>query len=185
MFGETNGDAAGFDAGGSIAQQSLLFGKAVRRIQNVLIQMITDIINLRLIDRGCDGYIDQFTIKMHFPITQEDTVNQTHRKEQIELVLRIMDSLEGIADDSAKLTILKYLISTVIDDSDVLNAIQEQLENQSSKAENKESEEENYESEETGPSSMGGGLGNAISTDIGAEEEPVEEIETEETEPET
>ena len=58
MFGETTGESAGFDAGGSLTQQSLLFGKAVRRIQNVLIQMITDMINLRLYDRGLTNYID-------------------------------------------------------------------------------------------------------------------------------
>jgi hypothetical protein len=127
-MGENSGDSAGFDAGGSLAQLSMRYGKAVRRIQNCLIQMITDLINLRLIDRGLDRYINKFQIKMHFPVTQEDTVNQTHKKEQIDLVLRIMESLEDIADENAKLAILKFLISTVIDDSDVLTAIQSEIE---------------------------------------------------------
>lgn len=164
MFGETTGDSAGFDAGGSLAQQSLRFGKAVRRIQSVLIDTITDMINLRLYDRGLTNYIDKFLIKMHFPITQEDTVNQTHRKEQIDLVLRIMDSLEGVAESSARLTILRYLLSTVIDDSDVLTAIQSELEEQSETSEQKEeiAEEEQREEREERPR---GGL-NAESPEI-------------------
>lgn len=141
MFGENSGEAAGFDAGGSLTQKSLMFGKAVRRIQNVLIQMITDMMKLRLYDRGLINYIDKFAIKMHFPITQDDTTTQAHKKEQIELVLRIMDSLEGIADDSAKLMILRYLISTVIEDADVLTAIQAELESQSEDREQEENEE--------------------------------------------
>lgn len=145
-MGENGGDSAGFDAGGSLAQLSMRYGKAVRRIQNALIQMITDLINLRLVDRGLSKYINKFQIKMHFPITQEDTVNQTHKKEQVDLVLRIMEALDDIADENAKLSILRFLMSTVIDDSDVLTAIQSEITKQEEV--NDEQEEENQEENE-------------------------------------
>lgn len=128
LVGENGGDAAGFDAGGSLAQLSYRYGKAVRRIQNVLIQMITDMMNLRLHDRGLDAYINKFSIKMHFPVTQEDTINQNHKKEQVDLVTRIMDSLEDVIDDAARVRVLRYLLPTVIDNSDVLNAVTKELE---------------------------------------------------------
>lgn len=128
LVGETGSEAAGFDAGGSLAQLSYRYGKAVRRIQNVLIQMITDIMNLRLHDRGLDAYINKFAIKMHFPVTQEDTINQTHKKEQVDLVMRIMDSLEDVVDDAARVRVLRYLLPTVVDNSDVLTAVTSELE---------------------------------------------------------
>lgn len=142
-FSETSGDSAGFDAGGSIAQKSIRYGKAIMHIQNVLIQMITDLVNLKLYDRGLTKYIGKFAIKMHFPVTQEDSVNQTYQKEQIDLVLRIMDSLDDIADEKAKLTILKYLLTTVIDDSDVLMAIQGEIEEQAENTKGTEATEPN------------------------------------------
>lgn len=161
-FSETNGDSAGFDAGGAIAQKSIRYGKAIKRIQNVLIQMVTDLVNLKLYDRGLTKYIGKFAIKMHFPVTQEDNISQTYQKEQIDLVVRIMDSLDDIADNQTKLTILKYLLTTVIDDSDVLSAIQGEIEEQ---AENTEG------TEATTPNEV-----------IMREEEPQEEENTEENE---
>ena len=128
LVGETGTEGAGFDAGGSLAQLSYRYGKAVRRIQNVLIQMITDMMNLRLHDRGLDAYINKFAIKMHFPVTQEDTINQTHKKEQVDLVMRIMDSLEDVVDDAARVRVLRYLLPTVVDNSDVLTAVTTELE---------------------------------------------------------
>ena len=128
LVGETGTEGAGFDAGGSLAQLSYRYGKAVRRIQNVLIQMITDMMNLRLYDRGLDAYINKFAIKMHFPVTQEDTINQTHKKEQVDLVMRIMDSLEDVVDDAARVRVLRYLLPTVVDNSDVLTAVTSELE---------------------------------------------------------
>ena len=114
---------------------------------------------------------------MHFPITQEDTVTQTHKKEQIELVLRIMDSLEGVADDSARLMILRYLISTVIEDSDVLTAIQSELEEQSKQAEAEESEEETAEEGGEEEDEFESPSRPSMNADIGMPEETEEEPE--------
>lgn len=148
LIGDTGDESAGFDAGGSLAQQSYRYGKAVRRIQNVLIQMITDMMNLRLLDRGLDGYINKFAIKMHFPITQEDNISQTHKKDQVDLIMNIMDSLEDVVDDAARVRVLRYLLPTVVDNSDVLNAVTEELERGAKKIDNSPDEEAQPEEEE-------------------------------------
>ena len=124
--------------------------------------MVTDLVNLKLYDRGLTKYIGKFAIKMHFPVTQEDNISQTYQKEQIDLVVRIMDSLDDIADNQTKLTILKYLLTTVIDDSDVLSAIQGEIEEQAKNTEGTEA---------TTPNEV-----------IMREEEPQEEENTEENE---
>ena len=142
LVGDTGDEAAGFDAGGSLAQQSYRYGKAVRRVQNVLIQMITDMMNLRLLDRGLEGYINKFQIKMHFPITQEDTINQSYKKDQVDFIIQIMDSLDEVVDDAARVRVLRYLLPTVVDNNDVLNAVTEELENDSEMSDEEETEEQ-------------------------------------------
>lgn len=142
LVGDTGNEAAGFDAGGSLAQQSYRYGKAVRRVQNVLIQMITDMMNLRLLDRGLEGYINKFQIKMHFPVTQEDTINQQYKKDQVDFIIQIMDSLDDVVDDAARVRVLRYLLPTVVDNNDVLNAVTEELEKGAKKIENNSKSEE-------------------------------------------
>lgn len=181
-FGETSGDSAGFDAGESLAQKSLRYGKGVRRIQNALIQMITDLVNLFLLDRGLVGYINKFSIKMHFPITQEDNQIQQHKADQVDLVGRIMDSVGDVVNDTAKATILKYLITTVIDDADVLMAIQSELEdkeNMKNEDSNEDEESSNYEDEDNySPSNRPSGMSSmSDEDDVEAEPEDAEESE--------
>ena len=40
----------------------------LKNIQNILCQMMTDVINLFLIDRGLDSYVNKFRIRMEAPI---------------------------------------------------------------------------------------------------------------------
>ena len=69
-------DSTGFNGGTSLSIISSRYAKSVKRIQNTLIQMITDAINLMLLDKGLDSYINKFTIHMLTPSTQEEIDRQ-------------------------------------------------------------------------------------------------------------
>lgn len=126
FFGFTD-DAAGFNGGSSLSIISSRYGKAVKRIQNTFIQCITDVINLFLLNRGLTTYINNFTIKMNTPITQEQIDRQNNQSNQIRNITDIMNTLTEVKNSSIKLSILKSLLSTSINNVEVISKIQEQI----------------------------------------------------------
>lgn len=125
-FGWTD-DAAGFSGGTSLSQYSARFGKAVRRMQAALCDMVTDMINLILIDTGYPRYIGRFTIKMQSPVTQDEI----DRKQDVSNTLRnisdIMNTLNDVKTPSAKLKILKSLLSQCVPEQEIINILQEEI----------------------------------------------------------
>ena len=65
-FGDTD-DSAGFNGGESLSLISSRYAKMVKRIQNVICQIVTDIVNLMLIDKHLTKYVNKFTIRMQNP----------------------------------------------------------------------------------------------------------------------
>lgn len=126
FLGDTD-DGAGFNGGTSLSIISSRYAKMVKRIQNTLIQAITDCLNLMLIDKGLDSYINKFTIRMQEPTTQEEMDRRSNLSTKIQSVSDIINLTSDIQDPVARLKILKSLISNVISDSDVLNIIQEEI----------------------------------------------------------
>lgn len=128
FLGDTD-DPGGFNGGTSLALQSSRYAKTVKRIQATLCQMITDAVNLMLIDKGLDSYVNKFTIKMQSPTTQEEKDRQDARGTSINMIQDIMNLLDGteIENASAKLKILKSLLSETVSDPEVLNIIQEEI----------------------------------------------------------
>lgn len=127
FLGDTD-DATGFNGGTSLALVSSRYAKAVKKIQNTLVQAITDAINLMLMDKGLDSYINKFEIHMLPPTTQEEVDRQSNLSNNIGIVRDIMDVLSDIDDVTAKLKILKSLLSDVITDGEVIEVIQEYIE---------------------------------------------------------
>ena len=128
FLGDTE-DSTGFNGGTSLTLISSRYAKTVKRIQNSVIQMITDMVNLFLLDKGLDSYINRFTIKMQVPTTQEEKDRQEAVGNRINFVtdfINLLDSV-GIEDKEAKLEIFKQLISNTINDSDVIDIIQDQI----------------------------------------------------------
>lgn len=125
-FGLTD-DAAGFNGGSSLAIISSRYAKAIKRIQNAVIQMITDLINLMLIDKGFDSYVNDFTIKMQSPTTQEEIDRRENESSKVNMINDIMSLLDGIENPARKLEILKSLLSNVITDTAVIQAIQDEI----------------------------------------------------------
>lgn len=119
-------DATGFNGGTSLTIISSRYAKMIKRIQNTIIQAITDIINIMLIDKHLDSYIYKFKIKMLPPTTQEDIDRRDNMSTKINIVSDIMNLLSDLPDESAKLDILKKLLSGVISDGDILQILSEQ-----------------------------------------------------------
>lgn len=121
-------DATGFNGGTSLTIISSRYAKMIKRIQNTIIQAITDIINIMLIDKHLDSYIYKFKIKMLPPTTQEDIDRRDNMSTKINIVSDIMNLLSDLPDESAKLDILKKLLSGVISDGEILQILSEQKE---------------------------------------------------------
>ena len=127
FFGVTD-DSAGFSGGQSLAIISSRYGKMVKRIQNTMIQAITDAINLLLIDKGLDSYVDKFVIRMQTPTTQEEVDRRENMSSKVGLTRDIMDMLNtDIEDTETRLKILKSLLSNVISNTEVTTLIQEEI----------------------------------------------------------
>ena len=125
-FGRTD-DSAGFSGGQSLSIISSRYAKMIKRIQNVIIQMITDAINLILIDTGNENYINKFTLKMLSPTTQEEVDRRDNRSNKVGIVGDIMNTLSDIEDTATRLKILKSLLSDTLTNAEVISLIQEQI----------------------------------------------------------
>lgn len=125
-MGYTNDDA-GFSGGQSLSIISSRYAKLIKRIQNVLIQMVTDAINLMLIDVGFDSYINKYQLKMQAPTTQEEIDRRDNLSGKIQLTSDIMNMLSDIENQATKLTILKILLSNVINEPEVIEVIQNEI----------------------------------------------------------
>lgn len=144
-FGLTD-DAAGFSGGTSLALISSRYAKAIKRIQNSVIQMITDLINLMLIDKGFDSYVNEFTIRMQPPTTQEEIDRRDNEASKVNMVSDIMNLVDPIEDNVKKLEILKTLLSNVISDPKVIQIIQDEINSLSEEPEETSQEEtDNFE----------------------------------------
>lgn len=160
FFGFTE-DGAGFNGGTSLTILSARYGKAIKNIQNVLCQMITDLINLFLIDRGLDNYVNKFRVRMQEPVTQEEIDKRANNDNRIRYVGDLMQQLTDIEDKATRLKIYKALIGSTVNDPEVIGYIQEYIESLEA-AENKSNQKSGEEVENELPS-------------LDAEEEPAEE----------
>lgn len=125
-LGDTD-DATGFNGGTSLSIVSSRYAKTIKRIQATMCQLLTDAINILLIDRGLTTYVNKFALKMQAPVTQEELDKRDNTSAKVGLsddVLRMLDSIE---DDVIKLKITKSLLSNAITNSEVIELIQEYI----------------------------------------------------------
>lgn len=126
-FGLTD-DGAGFNGGQSLAIISSRYAKMIKRIQNAVTQALTDAINLMLIDKGLNSYINNFIIKMQPPTTQEEIDRRENLSSKVAITSDIMNLVSDIESVSTKLKILKNLISNVVTDSEVIELLETEIE---------------------------------------------------------
>jgi len=125
-LGDTD-DATGFNGGTSLSIISSRYAKTVKRIQNTIIQALNDAINLMLLNKGLDAYINKFELHMVAPTTQEEIERRESMDSQIGIINNIMSLLDGIEDASQRLRILRSLLGDAITDQEVLNVLQEEI----------------------------------------------------------
>ena len=126
-LGDTD-DAAGFSGGESLAIISSRYAKAVKRIQSVICQMVTDIVNLLLIDKDYTKYIGKFSIKMMPPATKEESDRHEAVSNQIRNISDIMTLLGDIENQTVKLNIIKEFLSNIVSNQQVINQLSDYIE---------------------------------------------------------
>lgn len=159
-------DGAGFNGGTSLAIISSVFAKGVKRVQNAIIQALTDAINLFLIDKGCKAYLNNFVLKMKAPITQEEIDYRTDLTNRISAISNMQSLFSDIEDKARRLEILKELVGTLDYGDGIIQIIQEEINALEAKAA-KEAEEANNET---------------ANEDSSSSEPEFEEVEAEESE---
>lgn len=185
-MGDTD-DSTGFNGGTALSLISSSFAKMVKRIQTTVIQSITDMINLLLLDKGQSDYIGKYSIHMVEPMTEEDRNRQENLSSEIQMASDIMNLLGDIDDPVIKLKMLKALLSNSITNDEVMDLIQQQideLEKQQKKGDLGDSDsggdfDFGGEDESGGGDSIGGGGLNDFALgdmDFGSEESGGEEI---------
>ena len=170
-FSQTD-DSTGFNGGSSLTIISSRYAKMIKRIQNTLIQAITDAVNLMLLDKELDGYVNEFTIHMLAPTTQEEIDRRDNLSSKVQLTSDIMNMLADIEDVTTKLKILKSLLSNVIDDTEIIQLIQDEIEKLESEPEIIEEPVEDMENLPTD-----GEMGDFTDIPGSGMEEPVEDSE--------
>lgn len=156
-------DGAGFNGGTSLAIISSVFAKNVKRIQNSIIQALTDAINLFLIDKGCKSYLNNFVLKMKSPITQEEIDYRNSLSNRISAISNMQSLFSDIEDRSRRLEILKELVGTLNYGDELTRIIQEEISAVEAKklAEEEAENEENLNIDEENENSELNELGNS------------------------
>ena len=126
FMGETS-DNTGFNGGTSLSLISSRYAKTIKRIQNTILQALTDAINVMLVDKQLTTYIGKFTLKMVPPMTQEENDRRESKSNTVDLISNFMGLFDMIEDPAVKLKMLKSFVTDVITDTTILNLIQEEI----------------------------------------------------------
>lgn len=118
-FGWTD-DGAGFNGGTSLTILSSVYAKGVKRVQNAIIQALTDAVNLFLLNKGLKSYLNNFTLKMKAPVTQEEIDYRADLSNKVNAISSIQSLFTDIEDKPRRLRILKALL-TALNYGDELN----------------------------------------------------------------
>jgi hypothetical protein len=155
-FGWTD-DGAGFNGGSSLTVISSVYSKGVKRVQNTILQAITDAINLFLLDRGCKSYLNNFVLKMRAPLTQEEIDFRENFNQRVSAISNVSGLFTDIEDKARRLKILNALINTLNLGSEVQVEIQKEIEaaEEAAKKADEEAEAEGVEGEEAVDTSTG------------------------------
>ena len=169
-FSQTN-DSTGFNGGSSLSIISSRYAKMVKRIQNTILQALTDAVNLMCIDKGLDNYVNKFTLHMVIPTTQEEIDRRDNLSNKVQLVSDIMNMMSDIDDVPTKLKVLKTLLANTIDDPDVVALLQEYIEKleEENDVENITPSEDTTEGEEDANINISGGAPRSFNDTFGAE----------------
>ena len=165
-FGWTD-DGAGFNGGTSLTILSSVYAKGVKRIQNTILQAITDAINLILLNKGCKAYLNNFVLQMRAPLTQEEQDYRANFADRVTAISNVNGLFSDVEDKARRLTILKSLITSLHLGDDVAAEIDKEIA-AAKEAAKKAAEEEAANAEE---GSESGSEGEDLDLDLDNSEE--------------
>ena len=172
-FGWTD-DGAGFNGGSSLTIISSVYSKGVKRIQNTILQAITDIINLILLNKGCKAYLNNFVLKMQAPITQEELDYRENLNNRANAISSINSLFSDVEDKARRLTILKSLIGPLHLGDEVMDIIQKEVEAAEEAARKAKEAEEAEAAAAEGGEDLDFSLDTEADTDSGSDAEEVD-----------
>ena len=126
-FGWTE-DSTGFNGGSSLSIISSVYAKGVKRIQNTILQAITDAINLILLNKGCKAYLNNFMLKMQAPITLEEQTFRSNFSDRVTAISNVNSLFSDVEDKARRLTILKSLVGSLHLGDEIVAEIQKEIE---------------------------------------------------------
>jgi len=156
----------GLGGGSSLAKMDARYARTVKRIQNAYIQGITNLINIFAVNKHLDTHINNFTIKMVSPATQEDMDRTEDMSIKVDLVSSITDfisgSLQEIEEDKMR-AIVEYLVSNYLNEPEISDVLKE-IDKEAEEAELEEEEnnsidmsaEDDFDNDFGGPRGGGG-----------------------------
>lgn len=154
-FSQTD-DSTGFNGGTSLSIISSRYAKAIKRIQNTIIQMLTDMINLMLLDADLGNYINQFTLKMLPPTTQEEKDRRENIASRIQHTRDVMDLMDIVDEPILKLKTLKSLLSSALQDQEISELLQEEIDKLKAESDEALQEEDEVEDSDSFSSDVSG-----------------------------
>lgn len=151
-FGWTE-DGAGFNGGSSLSIISSVYAKGVKRIQNTILQAITDAINLILLNKGCKAYLNNFVLRMQAPITLEEQTFRSNFSDRVTAISNVNSLFSDVEDKARRLTILKSLVGSLHLGDEIVAEIQKEIESAEEAAKKAEEEAAAEEKESKSESS--------------------------------
>jgi hypothetical protein len=161
-------DAAGFNGGSSLSVLSSIYAKSVRRVQNAILQAISDAINLFLLNRGLKTYLNNFTLRMKTPLTQDELDYRANVAERISAISSAQALFTDIEGKGRRLEILKTLIGQLNYGDTIMEAIQQEIEAT-------EAAEKLAKEQEAADAANGGDTGTDTNAEAEGEELPADE----------
>lgn len=107
-------DGTGLSNGGSLTKLDARYARTIKRVQNAYIAGITTLINLFAIDRGLEEtHVNNFTVKMVSPATQEDQDRDDTFGSKIGTVSSFLDliSQDDMSTPETRKEVLLYFIT--------------------------------------------------------------------------
>lgn len=168
-FGWTE-DGAGFNGGSSLSIISSVYAKGVKRIQNTILQAITDAINLILLNKGCKAYLNNFVLRMQAPITLEEQTFRSNFSDRVTAISNVNSLFSDVEDKARRLTILKSLVGSLHLGDEIVAEIQKEIE-VAEEAAKKAEEEAAAEAKENNENNAESNDDLDLSTESGSEED--------------
>lgn len=104
-----------------------MYGKGVKRVQNSLLQAINTMIDLFLLSTGCRSYLNNYNLKMKFPLTQEEISYRENLTNRVSAISSTNSLFTDVETKSTRLRMLKTLVATLNYGDELLACIDDEI----------------------------------------------------------